>query len=118
VSISDEVFKFYVSVRGMGIEEILEKYGLGGTVLIVVLTYVLYIVNLWLGFSHVVDKWVVLLLGFYIIVGVWDLVGMYFAGYALREWLIGNIWAGFAGIAVALLVIIVFKLKEIRDMCG
>jgi len=102
----------------MGVEEMLEKYGLGGTVLIVVLTYVLYVMNLWLGFSHVINEWVVLLLGFYIIVGVWDLVGVYFAGYALREWLDGNIWVGLASIAVALLVIIALKLKEIRDRCG
>jgi len=102
----------------MDVGEMLEEYGLGGTVLILALTYVLYVVHLWMGFERVVDWWVVLLFAVYLMLGTWDLVGVYVAGSALRSLFVENdVWAGFAGIAIMLLVIIALKLKEIRDRC-
>jgi len=116
--VSDEVLKFYVGVGGMDVGEMLEKYGLGGTVLILALTYVLYVVHLWLGFERVVGWWVVLLFAVYLMLGIWDLVGVYVAGSALRSLFVdGDIWRGYVEIGVVLLIIIAIKLKEVRDRC-
>jgi len=102
----------------MDVDELVERHGPGGAIVILAIAYVLYVVHLWMGFNRVVDWWVVVLFGFYMVVGLWDLIGVYFGGFALRALFVENdVWAGFAGIAVMLLVIIALKLKEIRDRC-
>jgi len=112
------VLKFYIGIMGMGVEEMLEKYGLGGTVLILALAYALYIVHLWMGFERVVDWWTVPLFAVYVVLGLWDLIGTYVAGSALRSLFVdGDVWRGYVEIGVVLLIVIAIKLKEIRDRC-
>jgi len=104
---------------GMGFGDWVEKYGFGGALVITVITVVLYVVHLWLGFSRVADWWVVLLFALYVVLGVWDLVGLYFAGSGLRSLFVdGDILRGYIEIGIMLLIIIGIKLKEIRDRCG
>jgi len=40
---------------GMGFGDWVEEYGFGGALAITVITVVLYVVHLWLGFSRVAD---------------------------------------------------------------
>jgi len=79
------------------------------------LAYVLYVVHLWLGFNRVVDWWIVPLFAVYVVLGLWDLLGVYIAGSALRSLFVdGDVWRAYAEIGVVVLIIIAFELKKIR----
>jgi len=98
--------------------ELVEEYGVSVAVVVLMLAFVLLVFHVWLGFNKVVEWWVVLLFAVYLMLGIWDLVGVYVAGSALRSLFVdGDIWRGYVEIGVVLLIIIAIKLKEVRDRC-
>jgi len=99
--------------------ELVEEYGVGVAVVVLMLAFVLLVFHVWLGFNKVVEWWVAVLMVVYVLFGWWPFVGAYFAGFALRMLFVENdVWVGFAAMGIMLLIVVVEYLKEIRDRCG